>query len=126
MIIKVLKIIDSKNNIVEFSSEYGTAIGEWRGDIPKVSFEYDVEIDIPKKLVWDSDIKVTDEKADRIDFINNKVVIVGELRTTEGNCIYIVVGTNLLISELDRLINIDSIKVICEVNKILIYDTHIW
>ena len=88
------------NNTVLFYSEYGEAIGVWKGDEVTCGAYYSVELDIPQ-VVGQNCIKRSVTKAPKICMRENRVNLIGHFSEFENGCATLTIGTSIIFFELD-------------------------
>lgn len=68
VIVKALNVDIKKSKIyVGFTSKYGSAYGEWFGEV-EAGQNYAIELDIPAELTWGKDIKEIRETLEVISY----------------------------------------------------------
>ena len=68
---------------VSFSSTYGNATSRWVGTPPEVGCDYDVEIDVPGILRWNTEISKAQTSVQSIFEDDGKVCIFGQLKSID-------------------------------------------
>ncbi len=84
IIVERTKAVDS-NVMIDFSTEYGSAIAVWEGEMPSVSCEYHVELDIEDTLVWNKDITKNEAEEHSIRMYQDKVSLSGVLDSVDDD-----------------------------------------
>ena len=84
IVVKNTKVVDS-NIIVDFLSDYGEATAIWDGDSPTDDCEYHVEVDIEDTILWGEDVTVSASNEYSIRMLENNIVLVGILDSTEDD-----------------------------------------
>lgn len=70
-------------NIVTYSSEFGTGKAEWHGEIPTINSKCDVEFEIEDLLTWGVDINRINEQPCSIYMGKDKLIIIGQLESVD-------------------------------------------
>ncbi len=84
MKIIVKEVYKEENSFyVNFSTDFGTAIGKWRGDIPVINNEYFVEIEIPHVLTWGEDITLAKSSGYKLLTSEGIVQLIGKFESIE-------------------------------------------
>lgn len=79
-----VKIEECRNeNQVLFSSEFGSANGNWCVGIPKSGNEYNVEVDLEGLVVFKENLTFSDLKECKIQMKGNKICLIGLLESVE-------------------------------------------
>jgi len=94
----VLVDADTNQVVVEFSTPFGVALGEWRGPAPERYSHHYVEIETANRLTWEKEIGVTADEHFRLDYdLNQLVTLQGKLETVEPDgVVYLLIGAGIV------------------------------
>lgn len=119
-IIKLCQCV-SEGGVIEFSSQYGSAKGLWKGDIPEINQHYYIELDIPKILIWGIDIVEADCKEYKVWNEQNNIFLNVQLEYYDDNCTTVRIGDSLILIETQGIpYSVDTFLKI-QLNEMLIY-----
>lgn len=124
MEVNIIKLYDcnSEGIFVEFSSQYGAAKGLWKGSTPKVSQSYYVEIDIPKILIWGTDIIETNYREYKIWTEQDNVFLNVKMeRCEDDGCLIVRLGESVILIEAKGISCSEGSFLKIQLDKILIY-----
>ena len=86
MRVLINEIVCSKLNIiVAFSSDFGHAIADWNGEVPKINREYQVEFDINNTLTWEKDITKRGKNTKLIQQSGGAIQIYGDIDSIDDD-----------------------------------------
>lgn len=66
---------------IKFASPFGFAEGIWKGSAPQVLKEYDIELGVDDKLIWNSTILKSSKENFSISSEKNFVILEGKLES---------------------------------------------
>lgn len=93
-------LVDQETNLVmvEFSTAFGTGLGEWRDAVPERFSHHQVEIETASILTWGKDVESAPDDHFLIDYdIDNLVTLQGKLENIEDEEVaYLRLGTGLI------------------------------
>jgi hypothetical protein len=93
-------LVDEGTNrvMVEFSTPFGAALGEWRGPVPERYSHHYVEIETANRLTWGNEIGVTADEHFLLDYdLNHLVTLQGKLETVEPDgIVYLLIGSGIV------------------------------
>ena len=87
MRLRVKRIVEIKPDAatVSFSTHLGDASGQWVGELPTVGGNYEVEIEVPGVLKWNTEISETQRTVESVFEENSQVCIVGRLQSIDDD-----------------------------------------
>lgn len=124
MQVNIVKLHESSSEgiYIEFSSQYGVAKGLWKGSTPKISQSYFVEIDIPKILIWATDIIETDYEEYKMWSEQGNIFFnVRMERCEDDGCLTVRFGDSIILIETEGIPYPQGSFLKIETNRILIY-----
>lgn len=126
-----MKIVIEKilpNNIVEFKSDYGHAVGKWRDDFEVQLEEYYVEIEVETCIKY-SEIFVENASTFKLKKVDNSILITGVLEEYDRDGYAVIcLGDNIIQLETeycDKFRELIGQYISFIVDVISIYDEHI-
>lgn len=125
MKIKIIKILNEANLQVEFSSEIGNGIGEWKSeDAPNLFAEYHVEFDINDELIWGNNINYSEKLSSSMYTKDDKTLLHGQIESVDKdtNTCYMRISDALLMFSCKGNPNFINQLVSIKAKSIFIYD----
>lgn len=93
-------LIDNETGVVmvEFSTPFGSGVGEWKDEAPARYSHHEVEIEASTQLVWNKDIEPISDDRFLIDYdVDHLVTLQGQVEMfDEDGVTYLRVGTGLI------------------------------
>lgn len=117
-------LVNEEKNLtmVEFSTPFGTGLGEWRDAAPERFSHHHVEIETASPLTWGKEIEPATEESFFLDYdVDNLVTLQGKLENIEPDgTAYLRLGSSLITMEtegrytppLDTYIRVHADKII--------------
>jgi hypothetical protein len=104
MRVRINKVESTKSDVVvAFESLFGSASAQWKGPIPEVGADYEVELEVTGILVWGSEIFETTE-ATSIYEKEGHVFLVGQLQSLNDESAAVAkIGDNVILIEIAKV-----------------------
>lgn len=80
-----VRSVDVEHQRVEFDSEVGSVDAGWRGPLPAVNRDYDVNILIDHRLAWGTEIVASDTATSRIAREQSGIELRGTLESIDAD-----------------------------------------
>lgn len=99
MLIEIQEFNQSDRSVA-FRSDLGVGHGIWPGDAPSPGERYDVELELPARLVWGTDIVPTPSMPPTISQNGEYVALQAVIETIDDNVAVLRLGDSLVMAEM--------------------------
>jgi len=128
MRLRVNRIVEIKPGAatVSFGTQLGDASGQWVGDLPIVGGNYEVEIEVPGVLKWNTEISETQSTVESVFEENSRVCIVGRLLAIDDDGVAAIeLCGDIILVEIVGTPSSIPCSVLIIVPSIRLFDTHL-
>jgi hypothetical protein len=92
---------------------------------PAVNSEYEVELDIPGRLIWGEQINVTESTTPAILERDGETLVFGTLQRSDGSAAELRLGEELILVEVDRVECQLPCDVVVKTHQLRLFDANI-